>query len=71
MRYLPHTDEEIAEMLAVVGRKSLDELFCSVPDGCRVEGAMDLPEPLDEWQSDRSCRAACRKRCRSTTAIGC
>jgi glycine dehydrogenase subunit 1 len=49
MRYLPHTDEEIREMLEVVGRKSLDELFCSVPDGCRFDGAMPLPEPLDEW----------------------
>lgn len=50
MRYLPHTDEEIQEMLAVVGRKSLDELFCSVPDACRFAGDMDLPRPMDEWQ---------------------
>ncbi len=50
MRYLPHTDDEIAAMLAVVGRKSLDELFCSVPDDCRMDGAMALPEPLDEWR---------------------
>ncbi len=50
MRYLPHTDDEIEEMLAVVGRKSLDELFCSVPDACRYEGGMGLPEPMDEWQ---------------------
>jgi glycine dehydrogenase subunit 1 len=49
MRYLPHTDEEIREMLEVVGRKSLDELFCSVPDECRYEGTMDLPQPLNEW----------------------
>ncbi len=49
MRYLPHTDQEIGAMLDVVGRKSLDELFCSVPDGCRYEGPMDLPEPLNEW----------------------
>jgi glycine dehydrogenase subunit 1 len=49
MRYLPHTDQEIKEMLAVIGRKSLDELFCSVPDGCRYQGTMDLPEPLNEW----------------------
>ena len=49
MRYLPHTDEEIQEMLAVVGRKSLDELFCSVPDDCRYEGDLPLPQPLNEW----------------------
>jgi glycine dehydrogenase subunit 1 len=50
MRYLPHTDEEIHEMLSAVGRKSLDELFCSVPDTCRYEGNMGLPAPMDEWQ---------------------
>ncbi len=50
MRYLPHTDDEIREMLAVVGRQSLDELFCSVPDACRYEGSMPLPAPMDEWQ---------------------
>ncbi len=49
MRYLPHTDEEIKEMLEVVGRKSLDELFCSVPDDCRYEGDIPLPLPLNEW----------------------
>ncbi len=50
MRYLPHTNDEIAAMLAVVGRKSLDGLFCSVPEGCRMDRAMALPEPLDEWE---------------------
>ncbi len=41
--------KKLREMLEVIGRKSLDELFCSVPDGCRYEGTMDLPEPLNEW----------------------
>jgi glycine dehydrogenase subunit 1 len=50
MRYLPHTDQEIREMLAVVGRKSLEDLFCSVPEECRYQGEMGLPAPLDEWQ---------------------
>jgi len=49
MRYLPHTDEEIQEMLEVIGRKGLDELFCSIPDECRYDGDLNLPAPLDEW----------------------
>ncbi|MFT5697174.1 MAG: glycine dehydrogenase subunit 1 [Desulforhopalus sp.] len=49
MRYLPHTSDEIDAMLKVVGRDRLDELFCSVPDVCRYDGAMDLPEPMTEW----------------------
>ncbi|BHH86341.1 aminomethyl-transferring glycine dehydrogenase subunit GcvPA [Desulforhopalus sp. 52FAK] len=50
MRYLPHTSDEIDAMLKVVGRDRLDELFCSVPDGCRYDGVMDLPEPMSEWE---------------------
>jgi glycine dehydrogenase subunit 1 len=49
MRYLPHTDEEIASMLHVVGAKSLDDLFSAVPPSCRRSRGMNLPGPLSEW----------------------
>jgi glycine dehydrogenase subunit 1 len=50
MRYLPHTDEDIASMLEVVGKGSLEDLFSTVPEDCRVRGDLDLPEPLTEWE---------------------
>jgi len=53
MRYLPHTDEEIASMLTVVGAKNLDDLFSAVPPSCRRTGGMNLPEPLNEWDLNR------------------
>ena len=53
MRYLPHTDEEIASMLAVVGAKTLDDLFSAVPLSCRRRGGMNLPGPLNEWDLNR------------------
>ena len=53
MRYLPHTDEEIASMLEVVGARSLDDLFSAVPPTCRRNRGMDLPEPLSEWDLNR------------------
>jgi glycine dehydrogenase subunit 1 len=53
MRYLPHTNEEIASMLSVVGAKSLDDLFSAVPLGCRRTRDMNLPEPLSEWDLNR------------------
>jgi glycine dehydrogenase subunit 1 len=52
MRYLPHTDEEIREMLGVVGKESLEELFCSIPPDCRFEGVLPLPPALNEWNLD-------------------
>jgi glycine dehydrogenase subunit 1 len=53
MRYLPHTQEDIADMLAKIGVESLDALFSTVPDECRRKSPMKLPEPLTEWELDR------------------
>ncbi len=50
MRYLPHTPEEIQEMLQVAGASNLDELFASVPPDCLCAEGLDLPGPLSEWE---------------------
>ena len=50
MLYLPHTDEEIASMLQVVGVENLDSLFSTVPEDCRFRGDLKLPEELSEWE---------------------
>ncbi|MEN6484749.1 MAG: aminomethyl-transferring glycine dehydrogenase subunit GcvPA [Syntrophobacteraceae bacterium] len=50
MRYLPHTQEDIAEMLEVVGARSLDDLFSTIPGDCRRKAELNLPEPLTEWE---------------------
>ena len=50
MRYLPHTDEDIASMLEAVGVESLDALFSVVPKDCRYTGKLDLPKSLTEWE---------------------
>jgi glycine dehydrogenase subunit 1 len=48
MRYLPHTPEEIREMLAVIGRESVDDLFDTIPEGARFRGELAVPPSLDE-----------------------
>ena len=50
MRYLPHTPEEIAAMLAVAGKPSLDSLFDTVPADCRMTNAWALPPAKSEWE---------------------
>jgi glycine dehydrogenase subunit 1 len=50
MRYLPHTDEDISQMLQVVGVDSLDDLFATIPKDCRRKKEMQLPQPLTEWE---------------------
>ncbi len=53
MRYLPHTDKDIAAMLKAVGLASLEQLFDQVPQSQRMKEGLDLPKALDEWQLDR------------------
>src|ERR1700733_11693547 len=48
MRYLPKSPAERKQMLAVVGGKSIDELFSSVPEQYRLKKALKLPGPLSE-----------------------
>jgi glycine dehydrogenase subunit 1 len=50
MRYLPHTDDEIGEMLHVVGKESLDDLFASLPEECRRKLPLKIQDPLTEWE---------------------
>ncbi len=48
MRYVPHTEAEIGEMLGVVGRSSLDELFATIPPEARFERSLALEPSLAE-----------------------
>jgi glycine dehydrogenase subunit 1 len=49
MRYLPHTNEDITAMLAKAGVGSLEALFDSIPEACRRQAPLALPDPMSEW----------------------
>ena len=48
MHFVPHTDAEVAEMLAFMGLSSVDELFDAVPAALRLAGGLDLEPGLSE-----------------------
>jgi glycine dehydrogenase subunit 1 len=48
MRYLPHTEEEIREMLAVAGLECIDDLFKTIPEEARFRGELNVPPALGE-----------------------
>jgi glycine dehydrogenase subunit 1 len=48
VRYHPHTEEEIREMLAAVGAKDLDDLFRSIPPELRLRRPLAVPPAADE-----------------------
>jgi glycine dehydrogenase subunit 1 len=46
--YVPHTDEELAAMLASLGLSSLDQLFDCIPAALRLAGGLTLDDGLSE-----------------------
>jgi glycine dehydrogenase subunit 1 len=53
MRYLPHTPQETAAMLAAVGAGTLADLFAHIPAECRRKEPLNFQAPLSEWELDR------------------
>ncbi|OWK33537.1 putative glycine dehydrogenase (decarboxylating) subunit 1 [Sphingomonas dokdonensis] len=54
MRYLPLTDTDRREMLAVIGAGSIDDLFVDVPEAARLSGPIaNLPAHASELAVER------------------
>jgi glycine dehydrogenase subunit 1 len=61
MRYLPLTDADRRDMLAVVGVPSIDSLFADVPPAARREGLLELPRAMGELEVERRLGAMAAK----------
>ncbi len=48
--YIPHTKDEIKEMLQVVGVSSIEELFCDIPEEVKIKEDLDLPSARTEME---------------------
>lgn len=51
--YIPHTEEDVKEMLEVIGLDSLDELFSDIPKELRLGKELDLPKAKSELEVTR------------------
>nr|WP_321514537.1 aminomethyl-transferring glycine dehydrogenase subunit GcvPA [uncultured Pseudodesulfovibrio sp.] len=49
MPYVPHTEDEVREMLATIGVDSVDDLFAEITEDMRPK-SFDLPEGLSEME---------------------
>ncbi|MBN9308414.1 MAG: glycine dehydrogenase, partial [Devosia sp.] len=49
MRYLPHSEHERADMLAVIGAKAAEDLFARVPGHALLREPVDLPSHSPEF----------------------
>ena len=49
-KFLPHTNEDIQQMLDRIGIKDLNGLYAEVPESIRFKGDYDLPEAMSELE---------------------
>ncbi len=50
MAFIPHTDEDVAEMLAAIGVRSIEQLFDEVPASVRAGELAGVPEAMSEME---------------------
>jgi len=48
MSYIPSTDEDIQDMLRLIGCRDVSDLFSHIPEDLQFGGELDLPKPLAE-----------------------
>jgi glycine dehydrogenase subunit 1 len=53
MPFIPHTDDDVREMLAAIGAPSIDALFEEIPAALRIKSLAGIPEALTEMETGR------------------
>jgi len=61
MRYLPHSSAERADMLAVIGAKTAEDLFGAVPRSALLTATVNLPAHSPEFLVEATMRALAGK----------
>jgi len=56
MPYIPHTDDDVAAMLDVIGAETIDELFDEIPQALRIDSLDGVPDALTEQEVARLMR---------------
>ena len=57
MKFAPHTEAEVAEMLDAIGLSSLDDLFDQIPPSVRLDGPLEIPAGISELEVVEDLRA--------------
>jgi glycine dehydrogenase subunit 1 len=61
MSFVPHTPDEIKEMLGAIGAKSIEELFQAIPAELRLKKLLNLPGPMSEFEVSAHIKALAGK----------
>jgi glycine dehydrogenase subunit 1 len=53
MPFIPHTPNDVEQMLAAIGAKKIEDLFDEIPKELRIESLAGIPDALNEMQIGR------------------
>ena len=53
MAFIPHTERDVADMLAAIGVQNIEQLFEEIPANLRVKSLAGVPTPLTEMEIGR------------------
>jgi glycine dehydrogenase subunit 1 len=70
MPFIPHTEEDEREMLAVIGAPTIEALFDEIPPQLRVQSLEELPAGLGEFEVMQLMSARARQDGRALCFIG-
>jgi glycine dehydrogenase subunit 1 len=57
MPFIPHTDDEVSDMLDVIGVKNIDDLFDEIPRDLLISDLDGVPDALSEMEISRLMRS--------------
>ena len=61
MPFIPHTEDEVEEMLGTIGARSIDELFDEIPHDLLIKDLVGVPDALSEMEISRLMRSRARE----------
>jgi glycine dehydrogenase subunit 1 len=70
MAFIPHTEADVAEMLAAIGVASIDQLFDEIPASLRVRSLDGIPAAMNEMQIGKLMSARAQTAGRPLCFIG-
>ncbi|MFO7848862.1 MAG: aminomethyl-transferring glycine dehydrogenase subunit GcvPA [Spirochaetia bacterium] len=68
--YLPHTKNEVRNMLEEIGVKSIDDLFADIPEKIRFDKPLDMPKGFSELETYRKLLELADKNTHAVSFLG-
>ncbi len=69
--YLPHTPEDVNQMLQSIGVEHVDDLFSDIPRPLRLKGSLGIPEGVSEYEALELMKRTAGMNLRLTSFLGC